>query len=78
MSTEPITDLTYEQARAELDQIVTELEQGTMVLADVITNWERGEALVAYCREHLTGVRGRIDAAVAAATEREDEDTAPF
>ena len=62
----PQTDpagLSYEQARDELIEVVTRLEQGAVTLEESIALWERGEALAARCLEWLDGARARLDAA---------------
>ncbi len=62
-----VADLSYEQARDELIQVVSELEQGSSSLEDSLVLWERGEALAARCEEWLIGAKARLDAARAAA-----------
>ena len=56
-STEP----TFEQAQAELEQIVGRLEQGQASLDDAIALWERGEQLYAFCRERLDAAQGKVE-----------------
>lgn len=65
----PVSDLTYEQARDELMQVVAELEQGASSLEQSLELWERGEALAARCEEWLKGAKARLEAARAAATD---------
>lgn len=62
-----VADLTYEQARDELVQVVTALEQGTATLEESLALWERGERLAARCQEWLDGARERLAKAQAAA-----------
>ena len=64
-----VKDLTYEQARDQLIQVVNELEQGSSSLEDSLALWERGEALAGRCEEWLKGAKARLEAARAAATE---------
>jgi exodeoxyribonuclease VII small subunit len=52
---------TFEEAQAELEQIVARLEQGQAPLDEAIALWERGEALYAFCREKLDGAQGRVE-----------------
>jgi exodeoxyribonuclease VII small subunit len=59
----PADELSYEQARDELTQVVARLESGAPSLAESLDLWERGEALAARCRTLLDGARTRIDAA---------------
>jgi exodeoxyribonuclease VII small subunit len=46
-------ELTYEQAYAELEGIVAELESGEHTLEEAITKYERGQALAQYCANLL-------------------------
>ncbi|CAG7605357.1 exodeoxyribonuclease VII small subunit [Leucobacter soli] len=55
--------LSYEQARDELVQVVSRLEQGGATLEESLQLWERGEALAARCEEWLIGARKRLEAA---------------
>jgi exodeoxyribonuclease VII small subunit len=58
-----ISALSYEQARAELADVVHRLEAGGTTLEDSLTLWERGEALADACQAWLDGARARLDAA---------------
>lgn len=60
---EDLVGLSYEQARAALDQVVTELESSTVNLEMSLALWERGNALADICQAHLDGARERIEAA---------------
>ena len=53
----------YEQARAELEEVVHRLEAGGVPLEESLALWERGEALAQQCQEWLDGARRRLDAA---------------
>lgn len=55
-------DLTYEAARAELEDVVRRLEAGGLTLEDSLALWERGETLAAVCQQRLDGARARLDA----------------
>ena len=55
------TDLTFEQAEAELRKIVERLEAGDVPVDEAIALWERGEALYATCRERLDAAEGRVE-----------------
>jgi exodeoxyribonuclease VII small subunit len=63
-----VSELSYEQARDELVQVVGELEQGSATLEQSLALWERGEALAARCEEWLIGAKRRLDAARSAGT----------
>jgi exodeoxyribonuclease VII small subunit len=54
---------TYEQARAELEDVVHRLEAGGVPLEESLALWERGEELARRCQEWLDGARRRLEAA---------------
>lgn len=66
---EPV-ELSYEQAREELVEVVRRLESGGTNLEESLALWERGESLARTCQAWLDGARRRLDAAMAT----EDED----
>ena len=55
--------ISYEQARDELQQVVTKLEGQNVSLEDSMALWERGEELAKICEEWLAGARKKLDAA---------------
>jgi exodeoxyribonuclease VII small subunit len=57
------SELTYEQARDELVQVVQRLESGGVPLDESLALWERGEHLAAICQQRLDGARAKVDAA---------------
>lgn len=66
---EEIAALSYEQARDELVEVVSRLEQGQVTLEESISLWERGEALATRCEQWLDNARERLDSARKAADE---------
>lgn len=63
--TPPVEEnLTYEQAREALGEVVATLEAGGTSLADSIALWERGERLANVCQRLLDGAQERLDAAI--------------
>jgi len=54
----------YEEARAELVEVVRTLEAGGTTLEESLALWERGEKLATLCQEWLDGARARLDAAI--------------
>ena len=52
---------TFEQAQAELEQIVERLERGQVPLDEAIALWERGEQLHAFCRGKLDAAQGKVE-----------------
>jgi len=61
MTDEP---LGYEQARAELLEVVRTLEQGGITLEESLALWERGEQLAQVCQDWLDGARKRLDSVI--------------
>lgn len=62
-----ILDLTFEQALAELEKIVAELESGQAPLERSIEIYERGAALKAHCEKRLEAARLRVEKIVVGA-----------
>ncbi len=58
-----IAKLSYEEARDELQKVVTELEQQNVSLEASMALWERGEALAKLCEEFLSGARKKLEQA---------------
>lgn len=74
-STRPVSELSYEQARDELVQVVQALESGQTTLEGSLALWERGTALADRCEEWLAGAKARLEAVrgtVEADSEEED------
>lgn len=59
-----VDGMDYEQARAELIEVVGRLETGGVALQESIDLWERGEALATRCQQHLDAAHTRLDAVV--------------
>jgi exodeoxyribonuclease VII small subunit len=55
----------YEQARAELREIVAKLESGGQSLEESLALWERGEQLADICQRWLDGAGERLDKKIA-------------
>lgn len=56
-------ELSYEQARDALVDVVRRLESGAETLEESLALWERGEALAKHCEQWLAGAQARLDAA---------------
>jgi exodeoxyribonuclease VII small subunit len=56
-----MSELTFEQAQAELEQIVERLEHGRASLDEALALWQRGEQLYALCRERLDDAQGKVE-----------------
>jgi exodeoxyribonuclease VII small subunit len=60
MSDTPAENLTFEQALAELDQIVRQLEDGSVGLEEALERYERGVGLLKRCYGQLRDAEQRI------------------
>lgn len=73
-----VANLSYEDARSKLVEIVSRLEQGNIPLEESLTLWELGEALARRCESWLNGARERLAKAQARSQQEEtatrDED----
>ena len=58
-------ELSYEEAREELVEVVRRLESGGGTLEESLALWERGERLATICQGWLDGAKKRLDAAIA-------------
>ena len=56
-------ELTYEQARDQLVEVVQKLESGGVPLSESMELWQRGERLATICQQWLDGARATIEAA---------------
>jgi exodeoxyribonuclease VII small subunit len=54
-------ELSFEDARKELERIVAQLESGEASLEDAVALWERGEALYRLCLGKLDSAQGKIE-----------------
>ena len=59
-----VSTLSFEDALAELEQIVRGLENGQQKLEDAINAYERGAALRRHCEAKLTEAEARVAAIV--------------
>ena len=62
-----IAALSFEDALAELERIVRQLEDGRAKLEDAITAYERGTALKQHCETKLREAQAKIDRITVAA-----------
>ena len=56
-TTEPTS---YEAALEELEQLVVRIESGQMPLEQMLAGYQRGAALLAFCRDRLEAVQNQI------------------
>jgi len=57
----PVADLSFEDALAELEKIVRDLETGQAKLDDAIAAYERGAALKQHCEAKLREAQAKVD-----------------
>lgn len=62
MSETPVTEMTFEQAMSELEQVVGRLERGDVALDESITLYERGAALKKRCEAKLKEAEEKVAA----------------
>ncbi|AXI56469.1 Exodeoxyribonuclease 7 small subunit (plasmid) [Pseudoseohaeicola sp. NH-UV-7] len=56
----PVNEMTFEQAMAELEQVVTQLERGDVALDASISLYERGAALKKRCEAKLKEAEEKV------------------
>lgn len=62
MTVTPVPDMTFEQAMADLEQVVTQLERGDVALEDSIALYERGAELKKHCEAKLKQAEEKVAA----------------
>jgi exodeoxyribonuclease VII small subunit len=55
-----LTDLTFEDAYAQLEEIAAQLESGDLSLDESVALYERGQALARHCSDLLDAAELRI------------------
>ncbi len=58
---QPVDGLTFEQAFAELEESVRQLERGDLPLEESLALYERGQELAAYCAKLLDEAELKIE-----------------
>ena len=53
-------ELDFESAMAELEQIVADMEAGTLSLEESLTAYKRGAGLLAFCRGRLEDAQQQV------------------
>ncbi|ASM73807.1 MULTISPECIES: exodeoxyribonuclease VII small subunit [Roseobacteraceae] len=62
MTETPVNEMSFEQAMAELEQVLGQLERGDVALDESITLYERGAALKARCEAKLKEAEEKVAA----------------
>jgi exodeoxyribonuclease VII small subunit len=53
-------EITFEAAFTDLNEVVQQLEQGNLTLEEMITLYERGQALASHCQKQLDQAELRV------------------
>ncbi len=61
MATKDPRELKFEEAIADLDQVVEQLESGDLSLEDSLAAFEKGVGLVRYCNQKLSEVEKKVE-----------------
>ena len=59
--TKPVGEMTFEEAMAALEGVVTQLERGEVALEQSIALYERGAALKANCAARLAEAEAKVE-----------------
>ena len=62
MTETPVTEMSFEQAMAELEQVLGQLERGDVALDQSISLYERGALLKARCETKLMEAEEKVAA----------------
>ncbi|MDE2789921.1 MAG: exodeoxyribonuclease VII small subunit [Paracoccaceae bacterium] len=81
----PISEMTFEEAMAELEDVVSKLEQGQVALDDSVSLYERGAELKRHCHEKLQAAEEKVkmitlgpDRSPVGVESFDESDTPPF
>lgn len=55
------SELSYEQAKSALDEVVAKLEDKDLPLDDMVALWEQGEKFAAICEAKLSAAKAKLD-----------------
>ncbi|MCC6000205.1 MAG: exodeoxyribonuclease VII small subunit [Pararhodobacter sp.] len=61
MTEKPVAEMSFEEAMAELEAVVTRLEQGDVPLEQSIALYERGALLKAHCDARLKSAEEKVE-----------------
>lgn len=56
----PASPASFEEAMAELDQLVSRMESGDLPLEASVTAYQRGSVLVKFCAQQLDAVENQV------------------
>ncbi len=69
---------TFEEALAQLEEVVSRMEDDSVGLEEALKLFERGVKLAQRCRTQLSTVERRVEQLLAEAAEGDQPDTVPF
>lgn len=61
MAEKAVAEMSFEEAMAALEAVVSQLERGEVALEQSITLYERGAALKAHCAEKLRLAEAKVE-----------------
>lgn len=61
MTDKPVPEMSFEEAMAALEGVVTQLERGEVPLEQSIALYERGAALKAHCAAKLAEAEAKVE-----------------
>lgn len=61
MADKTVAEMSFEEAMAALEAVVSQLERGEVALEQSITLYERGAALKAHCAEKLRLAEAKVE-----------------
>lgn len=61
MSDKPVSEMSFEEAMAALEAVVTQLERGEVALEQSIALYERGDLLKKHCAAKLAEAEAKVE-----------------
>lgn len=61
MTAKAVSEMSFEEAMAALEQVVNQLERGEVALEESIALYERGAALKAHCAAKLKAAEQKVE-----------------
>ena len=61
MTAKAVSEMTFEEAMAALEQVVNQLERGEVALEESIALYERGAALKKHCADKLAAAEQKVE-----------------
>ncbi|NGQ91268.1 exodeoxyribonuclease VII small subunit [Rhodobacter sp. HX-7-19] len=61
MTAKAVSEMSFEEAMAALEQVVNQLERGEVALEESIALYERGAALKKHCADKLKAAEAKVE-----------------